>query len=79
MVYFSCWAFAVINILFLAPAFFFANSNEGLVLVGAVPSFVWGIIFLGMGFSMIGALLVNQFHIYKTSCSTYLPFSPAPL
>lgn len=65
MVYFSCWAFASINIFFLAPAFFFANGNKGLVLVGALPSILWGIIFLLMGGFMIGALLVNQWNMIK--------------
>jgi hypothetical protein len=59
IVYWSSWAFAVMNILFLAPDFFVSKSNTGLSLVGLIPSTVWGFIFLGLGLSMISGLLRN--------------------
>lgn len=65
LVYFSCWSFAILNIFFLSPTFFFTNGNAGLVLVGAVPSVLWGLVFLALGLSMITALLMNQWNIIR--------------
>lgn len=65
IVYWSSWSFALLNILFLSPTFFIERSNSGLALVGQVPSVVWGIIFIIMGFGMIIALLRNHWILIK--------------
>lgn len=65
-VYFSSWSFAILNIVFFAPTFIYANGSQGLVLVGLIPSFIWGIVFIILGISMIFGLLSNRWGVIKT-------------
>lgn len=65
MVYASAWCFAVINIFFLAPAFFFGNGAKGLSLVGLVPSNTWGMLHIFMGCNMMFALYTNSWSWIK--------------
>lgn len=65
MVYVSAWAFALLNLLFLAPAFFYGPGATGLSLVSFVPSKLWGVIFASMGVTMIYALIINWWQLIK--------------
>lgn len=64
-VYYSCWSFAMLNLLFLAPAFFFGESSAGLSLVQYIPSVMWGVVFVSFGVAMIYGLLVNNWKVIK--------------
>lgn len=65
LVYYSSWAFAVMNLFFLAPTFFFTNGNAGLALVGLVPSQLWGVVFVLLGIVMIVGLIRNNWLLIK--------------
>lgn len=65
IVYASCITFAILNIVCLAPAFFVADSTRGLVLVGEVPSYLWGLVFLSLGCIMLAALYTNTWWLVK--------------
>lgn len=66
LVYFSSWSFGVMNLFFFSPTFVFADGSKGLILVGAVPSVVWGLVFISLGSSMIYGLLANKWIVIKS-------------
>jgi hypothetical protein len=55
----------MMNILFFAPTFIMANGSQGLVLVGVLPSFIWGVVFITLGCVMIYGLLSNKWNVIK--------------
>lgn len=62
--YFSSWAFAAMNVFFIAPSFFI-NKSVQLPLVGIFPYWFWMVVFISMGLAMSGALLRNYWKLVK--------------
>lgn len=56
--YYSSWTFALLNVFGLAPAFFL-GSGKDMVLIGLIPSKLWGVIFLAIG-SLMGYFLFTN-------------------
>lgn len=53
------------NIVFFAPTFILANGSQGLILVGVIPSSIWGVVFILLGAAMVYGLLFNKWNIIK--------------
>lgn len=53
------------NLFFFSPTFFLAEGSRGLILVGAIPSFTWGIVFFSLGSLMVYGLISNRWSVIK--------------
>lgn len=65
MIYYSAWTFALLNIIFLPPPFFFGVGARGLPLVGLLPQATLGAIFLVLGIVMVYALITNRWKLIR--------------
>jgi hypothetical protein len=60
------------NGLFFSPTFMFADGSRGLILVGAIPSVVWAVVFVSLGISMVYGLLSNKWTVIKAALAAGL-------
>lgn len=64
IVYWDCWFFAVLNILFLGPAIYLSGTST-LPLIRLLPAVVWAGVYLFLGLNMAYALLTNKWWLIK--------------